>query len=377
MIVISGTRPQLIKAIWFRDRLSNHFPEPIKVVHFGQHFSPEMLDHDGGADVTVPLDSVEGMGEGEIIGAISSSIVEHIVDGAGLVDWPIIVIGDCTTTLAAALWLQQNDIDFVHLEAGPRCRESKVEGIICAAVDHMALYNFCPTEEARANLEKEGIPASFNFFTGDIMLDSWLWHRNHIESGSLMIEGLEVSPDRGTDVLPNIIVTMHRSQNVDNSICLKAWWAALKELGGRLSSTERMGFVLHPRLENRLRIEALYHICSEKMIYLPPQPYSVMHRLVREAELVITDSGGLQREAFWAGTKCLIMREATEWPQIATSSIGGLVRPAGLANMAMRALEHGLALDLHRPQSEEERHALFGGRDVIGRMAEALERICR
>ena len=367
--IICGTRPQLIKAGWIRQR-AREFGLSVRVIHIGQHYSSELTRHEGTEpDVILPLSRDESKSDAGVIFGTQKALLDYRYVPF---EQCVVLIGDCSVTLGAALYLV--DYNFCHLEAGTRSAESLVEGVIRYTVDQLAARNLCPTRTALKNLQDEG---GEGFFTGDILLDRWISYANEKSKAEYLRDGFDGpgtylhTPDRFLRV-PDVVVTLHRQQTVDNPLALQSAFETIDALAMEMEFGElTLGLVAHPRL---LKSMKSYMIRPASSIQLYNSlPYEVMNVFTREAMLVITDSGGLQREAFWAGTNCVIYRKETEWPELLDSDAVLLTTNPEIILAAYGRLREGYSLN---PKGKfllpEERYALFGGAHVMSKTLEAL-----
>jgi UDP-N-acetylglucosamine 2-epimerase len=347
VLTVIGNRPQFVKAAAVSRLLRERHEELI--VHTGQHYDDEMSRvffdelgvpkpnrelHAGGGTNTQQTARILGLLEGEI-GAAEPDIV--------------LVYGDTNTTLAAALAAAQARVPVGHVEAGMRSFDrSMPEELNRVLTDHASDLLLCSTETAIANLEAERI-AGETHLVGDVMADVSLAFRPIAEERSTVLSDLGLEPGG------YVAATAHRAGNVDDP-------ARLERLVGLLEGVpERVVLPLHPRTAARLdgsglrgRLDA-----AANVVLTEPLGYLDFMKLAAHARAVLTDSGGVQKEAYLLGVPCVTLRDTTEWVETVEASWNVLVdldREAALA-----ALE--------RPAPEGAQPDLYGG----GR---AAERVC-
>ena len=267
IITIIGTRPQFIKLIPDLGTI---------LIDTGQHYDDEMSKNFiSELGIKKPDYS---LGETSLSGMIYKLIPILKKEKPDLV----IVYGDTRSTLAGAISAKELKIKLAHIEAGVRCYDNSLpEENNRKIVDHLSDYLFCPTEEAVANLHKEGIEKNV-FFVGDVLYDRFLEYRS-----------------QGRYVL----VTIHRQENVNKE--------RLQEIINSLKPYKKVVFPVHPR--TRKCIEESGIKVPDNILLVAPFGYGESLRHIQSAELVITDSGGVQREAYWCGVPCQVLREKSEW----------------------------------------------------------------
>jgi UDP-N-acetylglucosamine 2-epimerase len=300
LCTIVGARPQFIKAASLSAELRRHHEEIL--VHTGQHYDYEM-SRVFFEELEIPVPDYNlGIGSGSH-GAQTGGMLAGIEDVL-LKEQPdvVIVIGDTNSTLAGALAGAKLNLPVAHVEAGLRSyRRTMPEEINRVMADHLSTWLFCPTETAVTNLEKEGIRRGVSN-TGDVLYDS-LSHALPVARGSAGIRG-----KLGLEEHSFALVTLHRAENTDDAERLEAFARALLELAMPVV------FPVHPRARAALVAAGLWDLLGRAEIKLTePVGYTDCLRLTDTARVVITDSGGLQREATALGVPCVVAREETEW----------------------------------------------------------------
>jgi UDP-N-acetylglucosamine 2-epimerase len=301
---VIGARPQFVKAATVsRRRRGTEFSTLDEVIiHTGQHYDDNMSDaFFRELDIPAPAHHL-GVGSGAH-GAQTGAMMERlemILDNIR----PDIVLtyGDTNSTLAAALTAAKAGLPLAHVEAGMRSfRRGMAEEVNRVVADRLSALLFCPTETAVAHLREEGIRGHIEL-TGDVMYDSFLHYRK-CDGGRAVLQAC------GLDGQGYGLATLHRAENTDVESRLRSVLAGLERIA------EELPFVLllHPR--TRAAMESLGIPCPHGVKIVPPQGYIATLGLVAEAAVVATDSGGLQKEAYFAATPCVTFREETEWPE--------------------------------------------------------------
>jgi UDP-GlcNAc3NAcA epimerase len=312
IVTVVGARPQFVKAsavshaLRSRNAAGARFEEIL--VHTGQHFDPGMsqvfFDE---LDIPAPAHhlGIGGLTHGAMTGRMIERIEELLL--AERPDW-VLVYGDTNSTLAGALAAAKLRLPIAHVEAGLRSYNNAMpEEINRALVDRVATALFCPGAQAAENLRKESVPGAIHV-VGDVMYDAILRHREAaLKRVSLAPWGLA---ERGY-----ALCTVHRAENTESAERFAGIWRALREIGRSLPVV----LPAHPRLRELIaRSEP-----SDGIRVIPPVSYLEMIRLEASAQSILTDSGGVQKEAFFLGVPCLTLREETEW--VETVALGANV----------------------------------------------------
>jgi UDP-N-acetylglucosamine 2-epimerase len=321
VLTVIGARPQFVKAAPLSRALRKRVTEIL--LHTGQHYDPELSDAFF-EQLGIPApDHHLGAGSGSH-GAMTGRMLEGI-ERVLVRERPalVLVLGDTNSTLAGALAAVKLGIPVAHVEAGLRSFDPRMpEEINRRLTDHASTLLFCPTPTAVANLRREGIRKGVHR-VGDVMLDAV---RQHLARTRQL--GGETPPPRRS----YYVATLHRQENVDDAGRLLAILEALERL------PRSVLLPLHPRTRHRL--EALGRGTSGSVRLLRPLPYLDMLRLVSRARAVLTDSGGLQKEAFILGTPCVTLRDSTEWTETLRSEANRLAGArTGRILGAVRAIE--------------------------------------
>jgi UDP-GlcNAc3NAcA epimerase len=302
LVTVVGARPQFVKAFPLSRelRLNDRFDEIL--VHTGQHFDWNMSDiffAELGIESPRYNLNIHGGGHGAMTGCMLQAIEEILVAErpAG-----ILVYGDTNSTLAGALAAAKCAIPVIHVEAGLRSHNRRMpEEVNRVVVDHLSSLLFCPTSRAVANLASEGITSGVHR-VGDLMFDAAKiatpLARQH--SGILGQLGLE---EKGYGV-----ATFHRQENLDDPDRVRAIVTYLREQSRRLP----LVVPLHPRTRDVLE-KASIDFRNDAITAIAPVGYLDMCRLIEAAATIFTDSGGLQREAYFHRVPCVTLRDETEW----------------------------------------------------------------
>lgn len=298
---IVGARPQFIKMAPVSRELRKHFDEV--VIHTGQHYDYEM-NRIFFEQLNIPEpDYYLGVGSGSH-GYQTGEMLKRIEDVL-FKEKPdlVLVYGDTNSTLAGALAAVKLHIKVAHVEAGLRCFEKKVpEEVNRVLTDHISDYLFAPTETAVKNLYNEGIRNGV-YLTGDVMFDALLYSIKIAERKSKILDELGLKPKE------YCLATVHRAENTDNKKNLENIANAFIECG------ELIVFPAHPRTVKFLKVYALYEKLekAENVLLIKPVGYLDMLVLEKNAKKILTDSGGVQKEAYFLKVPCITLRERTEW----------------------------------------------------------------
>jgi UDP-GlcNAc3NAcA epimerase len=305
IVTIVGARPQFIKAaaisreVAFRDGVQE------VIVHTGQHFDKNMSDVFF-EEMKIPkpnyLLEINSLTHGAMTGRMLEAI-EKVLQ-AEQPDW-VLVYGDTNSTLAGALAASKLQIKVAHGEAGLRSFNMKMpEEVNRILTDRISNILFCPTDTAIENLSAEGF-ANFDckiVKCGDVMEDAALFYNKLADEHSNILQRL------GLDTNNFVLCTIHRAENTDDEACLRGIVNAVNIL----NETTPVVLPLHPR--TRKKMEGLDLTTSATVI--EPVGYFDMIHLIKGAKLIMTDSGGLQKEAFFFDKFCVTMREQTEWREL-------------------------------------------------------------
>lgn len=294
---VVGARPQFIKAASFRKGCVEQGIEEI-LFHTGQHYDFNMSNiFFEQLDVNPPELTYDlknrghGSMTGELLAVLEASFLEHRPDIVN-------VYGDTNTTIAAALAASKLHIPVSHIEAGLRSFNKKMpEEINRVLTDHTSQFLFCPTQAAVQNLKNENITEGV-FHVGDIMNDSVKLFRDKFLLPEVVI--------RNTKSKKVALLTIHRAENVNDR-------AKLKEILDYCRSyldDYFIVFTVHPNTRNKLKE---FGMSLDGFNVVEPLPYLELQGLISLCDLILTDSGGVQKEAYFHRVPCVTLREETEW----------------------------------------------------------------
>lgn len=316
IMTIVGARPQFIKAapVSRALRKSHGFTEVL--VHTGQHYDDNMSDVFF-RELGIPQpDHHLGIGSGshgQQTGRMLAAIEQQIMKARP--EW-VLVYGDTNSTLAGALAAAKLKVRVAHVEAGLRSHNREMpEEINRLLTDHVADLLFAPTDAAVANLRREGIAQRKIARTGDVMFDAALYFGAKAQRTSRILDTLSLLPQQ------YVLATLHRAENTDNRARLSAIMHALE----RLSAIVTVVLPLHPRTRAAIRRAGLGRAASVWII--DPVGYLDMVMLERHARIIATDSGGVQKEAYFYRVPCATLRTETEWVELVETGWNTLVPP--------------------------------------------------
>jgi UDP-N-acetylglucosamine 2-epimerase len=299
VLTVVGARPQFVKAAAFSRELRRHHTEVI--VHTGQHYDAQLSDVFFDELELATPDHHLGVGSGPH-GLQTGRMLERLepVLARERPDW-VVVFGDANSTLAGALAAAKLNLPLAHVEAGLRSGDrSMPEEVNRIVADHVAELLFAPTKTAMAHLSREGLAARAHL-TGDIMYDSLLQHLPLAERRSGIMERLGLTADGYA------LATVHRAANTDDLDALGRILEALALLDAPVV------LPMHPRA--RLALASSDLETARNMQVIEPVGYLEMLVLEKNARVVLTDSGGVQKEAYLLGVPCVTLREESEWPE--------------------------------------------------------------
>ncbi len=319
VLSVVGARPQFIKAAPVSEALRRRLDEVL--VHTGQHYDPTMsavfFDELGLPHPDVDLEVGSGAH-----GAQTAAMLRGLegVIRAEAPQW-VLVYGDTNSTLAGALAASKLQVPVAHIEAGLRSgREDMPEELNRILVDHVARILFAPTQTAMGHLQREGL-GDRSRHVGDVMVDALRRLEHRLEPSVARRFGVEA---------PYLVATLHRAENVDNPARLQR---AFELLG---AMPLRVVLPVHPRTRGAMAAAGMR--TPPNVVDTEPISYLTMMSLVAQATGVLTDSGGLQKEAALLGTRCVTLRPETEWPETVDSgwnSVVDLDKQAALEALAI------------------------------------------
>jgi UDP-N-acetylglucosamine 2-epimerase (non-hydrolysing) len=357
LLVVVGARPNFMKAASILPA-AHAAGLTTTLLHTGQHYDADLskiffeelqLDE---PDVSL------GVGSGTHAAQTARVMLEFERELHRIQPKVVIVVGDVNSTLACALVAVKEHFPVAHVEAGLRCYDPWMpEEVNRRLTDHISSYLFTTSTDADENLKREGIPAEKIHFVGNTMIDTLLRFRD--------AAGARHAPERfGLDGRPYAVLTLHRPSNVDEANHLEG----LLDVALELSRDVPVVFPIHPRTRQRLagtelasRLEA-----APSFIETDPLGYLDFVGLIDGAQLVLTDSGGIQEETTVLGVRCLTLRESTERPVTVSHGTNTVVGtdPGVILDAARQALTH----DARAGRSPELWDGLAGKR-IVERLA--------
>jgi UDP-GlcNAc3NAcA epimerase len=356
LVTVLGARPQFIKAAPVARALGAHGIEEV-IVHTGQHYD-ELMSDVFFAEMALPAPRHElGIG-GLPHGAMTGRMLEALesVLASEKPDW-VLIYGDTNSTLAGALAAAKLHIPVGHVEAGLRSFNLRMpEEINRRVADHVSTLLFAPTAAAVENLRNEGITAGVER-VGDVMYDAALQFAEVARRRSDVLARLALQPGGYA------LATVHRAENTDDPDRLANILAALSELARDVAVV----LPLHPR--TRKVLERTGFAAPAALRLLDPVGFLDMLMLEQHARLIATDSGGVQKEAYFYGVPCVTLRDETEWVELVKHGANLLAPPAD-----RRGVVEALRRSLARGRLAEDRLKLYGDGRAAQRIAEALSR---
>lgn len=356
IVTIVGARPQFIKAAVISRAIRQHninSDEQLEelIVHTGQHYDPNMSDiFFEEMDIPKPAYNLEinGGSHGKMTGEMLAAIETVLLDEKP--DW-VLIYGDTNSTLAGALAAAKLHIPVAHVEAGLRSFNRKMpEEVNRVMVDHISSLLLPPTQTAVDNLLNEGISKNV-VNVGDVMYDASLYYRGKGEETSTIINDLNL--EKGNFVLS----TCHRAENTDDLVRLKGILEGLAEI-----ATETPVILpLHPRTKAVILDRGLVSVLGNVRI-IEPISFMDMIQLEQNAKAIVTDSGGVQKEAYFFKVPCITMRDETEW--VETVEAGWNIIVGADKNTIVTAFK---GINPNKPWSE-----MYGNGDSGGKIVKLL-----
>ena len=296
---VVGVRPQFVKASVVSKELRKNNEECL--IHTGQHYDYEM-NKIFFEELGIPEPNYY-LGVGSGLHGYQTGEMLRKLEEVLKIEKPDLVLtyGDTNSTLAGALAAAKLGIKNAHIESGLRSFDrSMPEEINRILTDHCSDILFCPTQNAVDNLGGEGITKNV-YLTGDVMVDSLLFNKEIAETKSSILSDLNL---KKKDYL---VATIHRASNTDNIENLQNIIEAFQELN------ENIVFPVHPRTEKLLKSHGLYDSLSSSVKLIKPLGFLDFIKLMNHAKMILTDSGGVQKEAYILKVPCVTLRENTEW----------------------------------------------------------------
>lgn len=316
IITVIGARPQFIKAAAVSRIINSKFADKVSevLVHTGQHYDENMskvfFDELG---IPIPKYNLEISGglHGEMTGRMLEALEKVLLKEKP--DW-VLIYGDTNSTLAAALAAVKLHIPVAHVEAGLRSFNMRMpEEINRIVADRLSSLLLCPTKESVTNLSKEGLTKGVHL-VGDVMYDVSLYFADIASQRTNILAQLGVTPKN------YVLATCHRAENTDNAKNLAGILRGLTSI----AVSHPIILPLHPRTKAKINEYGLVDIL-DGITVIEPVSYLEMVTLEKNAEAIITDSGGVQKEAFFYQVPCITIREETEWVETVSSGWNFLV----------------------------------------------------
>ncbi|HRW36481.1 MAG: UDP-N-acetylglucosamine 2-epimerase (non-hydrolyzing) [Acidimicrobiales bacterium] len=314
LVTVIGARPQFVKASAFAAAVraeDDDRPFRHDLVHTGQHYDDAMSGvffRELGIDAPAIDLGVGSGGHGEQTGEMLKRLEPVLIDRA---PDALLVYGDTNSTLAAALAAAKLDVPIAHVEAGLRShRRAMPEEINRVVTDRLSTLLFCPSEAAAENCAREGITEGVEVI-GDVMRDALDLQLRSLPTG--VHEELGVQPGAYA------LATLHRAENTDDPVRLAA---ALDGLVRVAAAGLPVLLPAHPRTR---ALADLDELSRRGVLVVGPQSFARMVALEAEARVILTDSGGVQKEALWLGVPCVTLRDETEWIETVESGWNQLV----------------------------------------------------
>ena len=343
---IVGARPQFIKSAPVSRALSSRFQEVL--IHTGQHYDYGMSEIFFQEMEMRPPDFNLGVGGGSHGEQTGRMLIELEKVVNQVKPDCILVYGDTNSTLAGAVTSAKAGIPLAHVEAGLRSyNRAMPEEVNRVLTDHVSNFLFCPTDTAIENLAKEGVVTGVHR-VGDVMYDALLHNLTIARKRSQILDRLGLS--KGTYAL----ATVHRAATTDNPERMRSVLDALSVL------SLKVVFPVHPRTRKMIQEWGL--TTNSNVLFIEPQGYFDILILQENANCILTDSGGMQKEAYLLGVRCITLREETEWVETVFSGWNQLV---GVDRDAI----HAAVTDWH-PQGE--RPPLYGDGHAAEQISEIL-----
>jgi UDP-GlcNAc3NAcA epimerase len=358
IVTVIGARPQFIKAAAVSRTLQEQGGTEEILVHTGQHYDDNMSDVFF-TELEIPRpryhlgigSGPHGAQTGRMLEAVERVLLETRPDAA-------LVYGDTNSTLAGALAAAKLHVPVAHVEAGLRSFNRHMpEEVNRVLTDHLSAWLFAPTEAAVANLAREGLAPERTFLVGDVMFDAALYYGARARPECL--ERLGLRPGE------YILTTIHRAENTDAPERLHSLFEGLSAVAAAIPVV----LPLHPRTRAILGRQRLLGTYGRRLRLCEPVGYLDMVTLEKHARLIATDSGGVQKEAFFYQVPCVTLRDQTEWVELVELGWNRLVPPCDA-----EAVRRGVLASLAQEQRAAPPAELYGGGQAAGRIVELLRR---
>lgn len=320
LVTIIGARPQFVKAGALSRAIAKANEKGASIrdllVHTGQHYDANMSDIFF-KEMEIPAPdyhlAIGGCSHGEMTGRMIESIEKILITEKP--DW-VLVYGDTNSTLAGALAAVKLHIPIAHVEAGLRSFNRRMpEEINRILTDQCSDLLFTPGEIATSHLLKEGIDKKKIRQIGDVMYDASLFYAAKAKKESDILNLQKLRPQGYT------LATIHRAENTDDPARLKAIFEGLSMVARHVPVI----LPIHPRTKQALEKQGLYANAAKQITFIDPVGYLDMICLESNAQAIFTDSGGVQKEAYFFHVPCLTLRDETEWVELVEHGFNRLV----------------------------------------------------
>jgi UDP-GlcNAc3NAcA epimerase len=341
IVTVVGARPQFIKAATVKRAIEDHNRKDYKpkieeiLIHTGQHYDYGMSDvFFEEMQIPHPVQNlnINSCNHGEMTGRMIIALEGELK--ALRPDW-VLVYGDTNSTLAGALSAAKLHIPVAHVEAGLRSYNRRMpEEINRVLTDHISTLLFAPTDTATANLRREGISNGVSK-VGDVMYDGYLFLQQMAPGRSTVLQELDLQPKS------YFLATIHRQENTGDYNRLSGIFKVFEAIAEEKSP---LVIPLHPRTRDALNHFKIKITSNPQIKLIEPVGYIDMIQLESNARIIFTDSGGVQKEAYFAGIPCVTLRDETEWVETIKSGVNFL---AGAdAHATVEAYEKALTVDV-------------------------------
>ena len=359
IVSIVGARPQFIKAAAVSRVLRAQQGIEELLVHTGQHYDKNMSDvffeelDIPDPDINLGIGSA-GHGEqtARMLDALEKVLLEQKPDR-------VLIYGDTNSTLAGALAAVKLHIPLAHVEAGLRSFNRRMpEEINRIVADQCADLLLAPTQKGADNLRHEGVSEDKIKLVGDVMYDAALFYSARAERSSTILTKLQLKAGE------YVLCTVHRAENTDDPIRLQSIFHSLRQTSRHI----RVVIPLHPRTRAALAQLGITENQGSGPEIVPPVGYLDMVMLEKNAKLIATDSGGVQKEAYFHHVPCVTLREETEWLELVEAGWNTLIPPTGDIDSGIQRALRGFSADRIHPNFYGTGHAAEKIADLLQSM---------
>jgi UDP-GlcNAc3NAcA epimerase len=352
IVTILGARPQFIKAAMLSKAFKANDSVQEVLIHTGQHYDANMSDvfFD---EMGIPKPNYNLSIKGRLHGEMTGQMLEKIEQVLQAEQPDVaVVFGDTNSTLAGALAAAKLHIPVAHIEAGLRSFNKKMpEEVNRLITDHISEILFAPTLNAVANLNKEGIFGGKVFNVGDIMHDAFLHYMELTKIKSTIVN------DLGINGKPFVLATLHRAENTNDPVRLEMIMDQFK----KIAEEKIIVMPLHPRTRSFLKKD----FTTNNFRIIPPVGYFDMLALQDQCKIIVTDSGGVQKEAYFNKKYCITVREETEWVELVELGYNFLANP--IESLAI------LVEDIWQRKFEPPKHEPYGDGNTAFKIVSILK----